>query len=202
MMGDETSVVAAPDEDAPYYAYKPSLMGAAWEFWLRPAGLGWRTGGYEGEIPYRDIQSVRLSYRPMTMQTRRFVTILPAARAPRLVIASSSWRSMVEHANQLEGYSAFVRALHERLACAGSTATFRAGLPAPIYWAGLAAFLVIAVTTVALAVRALMLGEWVAAALIGAFVGVFAWHSGGFFDRNRPRDYRPDAVPVKLVPSK
>jgi hypothetical protein len=109
---------------------------------------------------------------------------------------------MVEHANQLEGYSAFVRALHERLACAGSTATFRAGLPAPIYWPGLAAFLVIAVTTVALAVRALMLGEWTAAALIGAFAGVFVWHSGGFFDRNRPRDYRPDAMPDKLVPSK
>ena len=47
-----------------------------------------------------------------------------------------------------------------------------------------------------------MLGEWTAAALIGAFVALFAWHSGGFFDRNRPRDYRPNALPDKLVPSK
>ena len=199
MTGDETNA-PVPDDDAPYYAYKPSLMGAPWEFWLRPATLAWRTGRHEGEIPYRDILSVRLTYRPMTMQTRRFVTMIRSASGPRLVIASSSWRSMVEHANQLEAYSAFVRALNERLAKAGSAARFQAGLPAPLYWPGLAAFLVIAVTTAALVVRALVLGEWTAAALIGGFLALFAWHSGGFFDRNRPRDYRPDVPPEKLVP--
>ena len=197
----EAGNLSGAGEEAPHYAFKPSLMGAPWEFWLRPHALAWRTGMHEGEIPYRDITSVRLTYRPMTMQTRRFVAMIRSAGGPRLVIASSSWRSMVEHANQIGAYSAFMRALHQRLADRGGGAVrFQAGLPAPLYWPGLAAFLVIAGTTAALAVRALILGEWAAAALIGGFVALFAWHSGGFFDRNRPRTYRPDALPDKLVP--
>jgi hypothetical protein len=190
------------DEGAPYYAYKPSLMGAPWEYWLRPQGLAWRSGRFEGEIPYRDIVSVRLAYRPLTLQTRRFVTMIRSTSGPRLVIASSSWRSMVEHGNQLADYSAFVRALHRRLVETGGAAQFRAGLPALLYWPGFAAFLAIALTTVGLAGRALLVGEWAAALLIGCFIGLFIWQSGGFFDRNLPRTYRPDAPPDKLLPPK
>ena len=34
--------------DDPLYSYKPSLMGAAWEFRLRPDVLEWRMGRHEG----------------------------------------------------------------------------------------------------------------------------------------------------------
>ena len=114
MMGDEMSA-PVPDQD-------DAVLGDAVQAVADGGGVGvlrcGRRGslaaraGTQGEIPYRDIQSVRLSYRPMSMQTRRFVTMIWAPGAPSLVIASSSWRSMVEHGDQIEGYSAFVRALH------------------------------------------------------------------------------------------
>ena len=89
------------------------------------------------------------------------------------------------------------------IAKSGGAAEFRAGLPALLYWPGLLAFLAISRSRrLALAVRALLVGEWAAAALIGGFFALFVWQSGGFFDRNRPGDYRPDAVPEKLVPPK
>lgn len=192
----------APEEQQPYYSYKPSLVGAPWEFWLRPKGVAWRVGRQEGETAYRDISSVRLSYRPMTMQTHRFLTEIRSAGGPRLIISSSSWRNMVEQGNQLDSYSVFVRDLHARIAKSGGAAQFRAGVPALLYWPGLLAFLAISLATAGLAVRALLVDEWAAAALIGGFFALFVWQSGTFFDRNRPGDYRPDAVPDKLAPPK
>ncbi len=201
MTADDTGP-SALQENEPYYSYKKSLVGAPWEFWLRPNGLAWRVGRYSGETRYRDITSVRLSYRPITMQTRRFVAEIRSEGGPRLLISSSSWRSMVEQGSQLEPYSAFVRELHARIAKSAGAAKFRAGVPGLLYWPGLAAFLAISVATLSLAVRALLAGEWAAAALIGAFFAMFVWQSGGFFDRNRPGAYRPDALPEKLVPPK
>jgi hypothetical protein len=200
MTPDETNPSVPPG--SPYYGYKPSLLGAPWEFWLQPDGLGWRAGRYEGVTPYRDITSVRLSYRPTTLQTRRFITEIRAKGGPRLTISSTSARSLVEQSNQIETYSAFVRDLHARIARSGGAAQFRAGFPALLYWPGLVAFLTISLATVALAMRALVAGEWAAVALIGCFLGLFVWQSGGFFDRNRPREYRPDAIPDKLLPLK
>jgi hypothetical protein len=109
---------------------------------------------------------------------------------------------MVEQGSQLETYSVFVRELHARIAKSGGAAEFSAGLPALLYWPGLAAFLAISVATLGLGVRALLVGEWAAAALIVGFFALFAWQSGSFFDRNRPGEYRPDALPEKLVPPK
>ena len=106
-----------------------------------PTASAWRVGRLEGETPYRDIASVRLSYRPITMQTRRFVTEIRSKGGPRLMISSTSWRSLVEQGSQLESYSVFVRDLHARIAKSGGAAEFRAGLPALLYWPGLLAFL-------------------------------------------------------------
>src|SRR5438105_15798371 len=87
--------VAGPGDDLAY-SYKPSLMGAAWEFRLRRDALEWRAGRHQGSAPYGRIVRVRLSFRPVTMQTRRFVTEIWPDQGPRLSIASTSWRSMVE----------------------------------------------------------------------------------------------------------
>ena len=139
---------ATPDDQArppasgedPVYIHKPSLMGAPWELRLRPEALEWRTGRHEGRIPYGRVTRVRLSFRPVTMQTRRFIAEVWSAGGPRLSIASTSWRSMVEQASQDQAYGAFVRELHRRIAAAGVTPAFDCGSPALLYWPGLAVF--------------------------------------------------------------
>ena len=203
-MPDETTPDAAPSaagqEAGQEYVYKPSLMGAAWELSLEPDALAWRTGGHQGRIPYGRITRVRLSFRPVTMQTRRFVTEIWWADGPRLVIASSSWRSLVEQEAQDRPYGAFVRALHRRLAAAGTTAAFETGSPAVLYWPGLAMFVGVAVALAAITARAMQTEAYAGAALVGGLLALFLWQSGMYFRRNRPGRYHPDELPKELVP--
>jgi hypothetical protein len=184
----------------PAYVHKPSLMGAPFELWLRPDALEWRAGRSGGRIPYARVTRVRLSFRPVTMQTRRFVTDVWWSGGPRLTIASTSWRSLIEQATQDRAYGAFVRELNARLAAAGAAASFETGTPAVLYWPGLAVFAAVVLVLAALAVHALATGAWAAALLVGGFLGLFLWQSGGYFRRNRPGRYRPDAPPRELVP--
>ena len=200
---------ATPDDQAlppdsgedPVYIHKPSLMGAPWELRLRPEALEWRTGRHEGRIPYGRVTRVRLSFRPVTMQTRRFIAEVWSAGGPRLSIASTSWRSMVEQASQDQAYGAFVRELHRRIAAAGVTPAYDCGSPALLYWPGLAVFVGVVVGFAALIVRALDTGAYSGAAVVGAFFALFVWQSGTYFWRNRPGHYRPDALPTELVPN-
>jgi hypothetical protein len=186
--------------DGPAYTYKPSLMGAAWEFRLGPAALEWHAGRHRGRFPYAGIARVRLSYRPVTMQTRRFVAEISPAGGPKLSIASTTWRSMVEQTAQDQAYGAFIRELHRRMAAAGSAASLEIGLPPMLYWPGLVVFAGAALALAALTVRALQIGELAGAAFVGGFFALFVWQSGNYFRRNRPRRYRGDELPRDLVP--
>ena len=198
-MTDDNDPQAGAGDD-PVYSYKPSLMAAPWELRLKGDALTWRAGRHEGRVPYGRIARVRLSFRPATMQTRRFVTELWPADGRRLSIPSTSWRSMVEQTPQDQAYGDFIRELHRRLAAGGCAATLETGLPAMLYWPGLAAFAAVALALVALIVRALEVGELAGAAFVGGFLGLLIWQSGTFFRRNRPGRYRPEALPRELVP--
>jgi hypothetical protein len=196
-MQDGTDVT---EPDAPAYAYKPSLMGAPWEFRLAPDALEWRIGRHQGRTPYTRIARVRLSFRPVTMQTRRFVTEIWPVDGPRLVIASSSWKSIVEQEGRDQAYGAFIRELHRRIAASGARVTFEAGSPPILYWLGLAVFVIVTLGLAVLTVRALQSGAWAAAAIIGGMLCLFVWQSGNYFRRNSPGSYRPEALPEQLVP--
>jgi hypothetical protein len=198
-MPDDATRRCDPAAD-PVYIHKPSLMGAPWELRLRPEALEWRTGRHEGRIPYARVTRVRLSFRPVTMQTRRFLAEVWSAGGPRLSIASTSWRSMVEQAAQDQAYGAFMRELHRRIAAAGAAPAFDRGSPALLYWPGLAVFVGVVAGFAVLIGQALDIGAYGGAAVVGAFFALFAWQGGTYFRRNRPGRYRPDALPADLVP--
>ena len=197
MTGDDLD---ADDAGQPRYSFRPSAFGAPREFRLLDGGLAWEIGRRSGVVPFDRIQRVRMSYRPATMQTHRFVTEIWSAEVPRLDIVSSSWKSMVEQADQGDRYRAFAIELHDRLAGAGRNIRFEAGVNPLLYWPGLAVFAVAAVGFAALTVRALESEAGFAALLIGAFLLLFLWQAGNIFYRNRPSAYRPDALPPLLLP--
>jgi hypothetical protein len=199
-MSARSPLPASASDGDPVYVYKPSLLGAPWEFRLTPDALEWQAGRRRGRIPYARIARIRLSFRPVTMQTRRFVTEIWWPGGPRLSIASSSWRSPLEQVAQDRDYGAFVRALNVRVAGAGANASFETGVPAVLYWPGLAVFVAVAVALTVLTVRALAAEAFTGAALVAAFFALFIWQSGAYFRRNRPGRYRPDAPPPELVP--
>ena len=182
------------------YAYKPSLLGAVWQFRLAPDAIEWDGGNRSGRIPYGDIRRLRLSFRPVTMQTYRFLAEIWAVGAPKLQFASSSWRSMVDQERHDAAYSSFVVELHRRLAAAGADATFEGGSPAFLYWPGLVMFGGVSIALAALTVRGLQAQAWVGTAIVAGFLGLFLWQAGTFFQRNRPGAYRPEAVPRRLLP--
>jgi hypothetical protein len=188
------------DTPDPTYTFKPSLIGGWCEFTLKPDGLHWQMGARGGRIRYERIRAVRLSYRPVTMQSRRFVTEIWSTDNPKIQIISVSWRSVVEQARQDGAYSAFVTELHRRLAASGSAAQFTTGLPVVSYWFGVVIFVAVLISMAVMIVRTLKLGQWSTSAIIAAIFAVFALQLGNYFRRNRPSRYRPDVIPREVLP--
>lgn len=192
--------IGEDDTPDPSYAFKPSLIGAPCEFKLKPDGLHWQMGVRKGRVRYERIRAVRLSYRPVTMQSRRFVTEIWSTDNPKIQIISVSWRSIVEQERQDVAYVAFITELHRRLVAEKSEAQFTTGLPVASYWLGVLVFAVVMVTIAAMTVKALRLEQWSAGAIIAAVLAAFAWQIGNYFRRNRPVHYRPEAPPREVLP--
>src|SRR5258708_21276553 len=89
-----------------HYAYKASLIGSAHQFELTEQGLSWHVAGRTGLWPYADIAAVRLSYRPVSMQSHRFRADISNADGARLAILSTSWQTAALMAPQDRDYRA------------------------------------------------------------------------------------------------
>jgi len=187
-------------ENVVTYAYRPTVMGATREFKLSEDGIDWFAGVTSGHIPYRNIRRIRMSYRPTGMQSHRFLSELWGEGAPKLRIASSSWKSMVEQERLDPSYSLFVRELHRRISDAAPSARYEQGHSPLIYWPSLAVFVAVALGLAALVTHALQASAYGGAAFIGAFFALYLWHSTNFLWRNRPRIYGRDALPKDVMP--
>ena len=182
------------------YAYKASLIGSAHRFELTDAGLGWHIGGKSGVWPYAGISEIRLSYRPVSMQSRRFRADIGNKDGGRIAILSTSWQSAALMAPQDQDYRVFITALHARLAQAGSQASLAGGLKPRIYAAALLLLALVAIAMLGLLVRALATGEFAGALFLVGFAALFAWQVGGFVRRNRPLAYSFEHLPKALLP--
>jgi len=191
-----------PQDHAPAarYAYKASLIGAAHQFELTEQGLRWRIAGRSGVWPYPDIATVRLSYRPVSMQARRFRADIGNADGGRIAIVSTSWQSAALMVPQDRDYLDFIRELHARMAKAGSRAALTGGLGRWVYAAALACMALLAVAMSGLLLRSIGTGEWAGALFLLGFAALFAWQVGGFVTRNRPLAYTFDHLPTALLP--
>jgi hypothetical protein len=181
------------------YSYKSSVISAPFEFRLTSDALAWGKGGMTGHTLYRQIRRVRLSFRPLTMQNHRFVAEL-WTDGPKLTIASTSWKSMVEHERLDARYRAFVTELCGRIGAVGGQTLFQTGSPAILYWTGVIVFAGASLALASLIVQALQIGAWGGAAFVAAFFALFLWQAGTFFRRNRPGVFRPEAVPELVLP--
>jgi hypothetical protein len=182
------------------YAYKASLIGSAHEFELTDGGLSWRVGSRSGVWPYGDIASVRLSFRPVSMQARRFRADIENAGGGRIAILSTTWQTVSLMAPQDHGYRAFMIELHRRMNGAGSKAELIGGIGPKTYAAALVLLALLAIAMTGLLVRALATFEFTGALFLVGFAVLFTWQIGGFVKRNRPRGYSFDALPDALLP--
>ena len=182
------------------YAYKASLVGAAHRFELTGEGLSWRIAGKSGVWPYAAISGVRLSYRPVSMQSRRFRADIDGRDRGRIGLLSTSWQTSVLMSPQDQDYRAFIVALHRRMAQAGSNAVLSGGLKPGLYIAALGLLALVAVAMTGLLVRAVVTGELAGILFLIGFAALFAWQVGGFVRRNRPQTYTFEHLPEGLLP--
>ena len=182
------------------YAYKASLISSAQQFELTDAGLSWRIGSRSGVWPYAEIASIRLSYRPMTMQARRFRADIKRRGGGRIAIVSTSWQTVTLMTPQDQGYRAFITELHRRMKAAGSKASLAGGIGTATYGAAVVMLALLAIAMVGLLVRALATSEFTGALFLVGIAIWFAWTIGGFIKRNRPRRYTFDELPETLLP--
>jgi hypothetical protein len=193
--------IDTPNEAAPIsYAYKASLVGAAHRFELTGEGLSWRIAGKSGVWPYAAIAGVRLSYRPVSMQSRRFRADIDGADRGRIALLSTSWQTSVLISPQDHDYRVFIVTLHRRMAEAGSNAVLTGGLKPRLYIAALVLLALVAVAMTGLLVRAIMTGELAGILFLLGFAALFGWQVGGFVRRNRPQSYTFDHLPEALLP--
>ena len=190
----------ADDSRSIGYAYKASLIGAAQQFELTGDGLSFRFAGRSGLWRYADIAAIRLSYRPVSMQSRRFRADLHHVDGGRLVILSTSWQTAALMAPQDASYRDFIIALHARMAAAESRAALSGGLGPTVYAAVLVFLALVGLAMGGLLVRSLAVGEFAGALFIAGFAALFAWQVGGFIRRNRPLAYDFDHLPQPLLP--
>jgi hypothetical protein len=193
---------ATSGEGAPEtrYAYKASLIGSAHQFELTDAGLSWRIAGRAGVWAYAEIAEIRLSYRPVSMQSRRFRADITKAGGGRIAVLSTTWQTAALMAPQDHGYRAFMVALHRRLRDAGSNTALIGGIGTKTYAAALVLLTLLAIAMAGLLLRALTIGEWWGALFLVGFAALFTWQIGGFVKRNRPRSYGFDGLPAALLP--
>lgn len=182
------------------YAYKASLISSAQQFELTDAGLSWRIGRRSGVWPYADIASIRLSYRPMSMQARRFRADIARAGGGRIAILSTSWQTVTLMTPQDQDYRAFITELHRRMKAAGSKASLTGGIGVVTYAAAVTMLALLAIAMIGLLVRALATSEFTGALFLVGIAIWFAWTIGGFIKRNRPRRYSFDALSEILLP--
>jgi hypothetical protein len=182
------------------YAYKASLIGAAHQFELTDGGLSWRFAGRAGTWAYAKIAAVSLSYRPVSMQARRFRADVRHESGARLVILSTSWQTAALMAPQDHSYRVFITELHARMAKAGSRATLAGGLGRKAYAAGLVLVAMVTMLMAVLLLRAMLTGEFAGALFLAGFAALFGWQVGGFIRRNRPLIYKFDHIPEALLP--
>jgi hypothetical protein len=182
------------------YTYKASLIGSAHRFELTEDRLAWHIGGRSGLWPYTDIAAIRLSYRPISMQPRRFRADIYHVSGARIAVLSTTWTTVTLMAPQDRDYRAFITQLHRRLNEAGSEAELVGGLRPVLYHAAVAVLAIVAVAISGLLIRALSTGEWAGALFLIGFAALFWWQIGGFVTRNRPQRYTFDVLPEELLP--
>jgi hypothetical protein len=186
--------------DGPSYSYRASAMGAPRVFRLSGQSLEWDTGRRSGRVELRRITNVRMSYRPVTMQSQRFVTEIWSPESPRLTIISTSVKGLFEQVRLDQDYRNFILEFHARAAAAGGATRFVSGIHPLMFGVGLLLFIGAGLGVMGLIVRAIQADALFGALLIGVFLAFLVWHASNFFYRNRPARYRPDMPPEKLLP--
>ncbi len=182
------------------YTHNPRPVGGPVSFALQGDRLVVDTGRKVQEVRLGAVESVRLTYEPGRVAQRAFRTRVVLRDGKALTFTSLDWRSFIEARELTAEYRGFTQALCAAVAEANPAARFMAGKP---QWLWLATAIVAAASLLVMAYliwQALRMGS-AGVALIGALLAVVGiWQIEPMIRLNKPRSFRPEAVPGELMP--
>lgn len=184
----------------PTYSYKPRLMGPSYDFRLTREALDWQIGSRSGRVAFPMIRRIRLGYKPTNLATARFIAEIWPANSPKLLLGSTSAKSIIDLAAHNDEYRAFVNELHRRIAATNSECVFEGGFPAWRWWPAAIIGVLALAGIIYVAFKGIVSGHLFAAIVIVVTGLWFAWQIWNIVMRNRPRRYSPDAIPEDLLP--
>ena len=151
------------------------------------------------ELPLRDVEQVRLTYEPGRLLRGFYKAAVRLKDGRSVSLGSVSWSSMISTTDQAPAYGTFVAALIAAIGQASPRARLEAGKPRLVWGATAAISAALAIAVVFTAARSLSHGSPIGALVPLALGGVMAWQMAPVIWLNRPRPFRPDALPANLL---
>ncbi|MFN0264409.1 hypothetical protein ACKTEK_11080 [Tepidamorphus sp. 3E244] len=174
------------------YSQRFNILARPTTYLLEDEALVWRDdAGRAGEVAYRDIRGVRLSSWPDASVGPVVYAVLTRKHGKPLKLSNRSYVSLGNFDAQHLTYTAFMKALHAKLASHGGAVNYRlgstnAGLVATAIFS-IALFVFICGTIYAVFAEGSVLGTVIAAAIMLGFVPLLV----RFLLASRQRTYSP-----------
>jgi hypothetical protein len=190
------------DEDGIDYGFRAHAFARDRVFRLTEDALVWQDedGPIDG-VYYDDIAEIRLAYVPTRVARNRYRMQVIFRQGGMVELFNTHYAGFADFEERNAEYSAFVKALHHRLAERGAATVYRKG-SSPAAYAGNVALTVFIFAMLALAfVLLLNFGVvWIAVAKLGIIL-FFVPTLIRFIRRARPATYDPRALPAGALPT-
>jgi hypothetical protein len=169
-------------------------------FELREDRVAIEQGSRKGDFLFSEIAMIRLMYKPKNTTNEGYQTKIYRRDRKTASFTNLSWKSLVDVDRQDEAYSLFLRKMITAAAGANPSIVLMAGLPGWMHML-VTVFAVASVAALAaVTVQAMLQGGWPIALLTAALASYFTWWAMRYVGRNRPRAFRPDAIPAHVLP--
>jgi hypothetical protein len=184
----------------PTYSCRLQPLQPEYVFTLTSEALVVERAGKTTRAPYRDIESVRLSFLPRGFYVTGFRTAIRAPGARTIKFDDASFSTGFLQERQSRAYRVFTLDLLERVRRANPRAALIGGRPLWIQVVTAMFGVALGVALAALTARSIGMGHWGSAAMFAAFGAAFCAWTWFYIARNRARDMRADGVPEDLLP--
>ena len=174
---------------------------AATRTWdLDPTGINWRDdNGESGRIAYGAISNVRLRFEPSRAERRRFVMRFQANR--EYIISNINYRGVANFVDQSGQFRNFVTAFHDNLQRVNPDVSYQSGSTKGAYLGNWVLTLFVLAMLFAAGLFFISIGMvWIAALKLVIIV----FYLPTLFRSlviNRPGTYRPNNIPVDILPA-
>lgn len=165
-------------------------------------GLRMSVGGKTREFPFADIGAVALDFAPTRFQRNRFRMRIYPKSGGTIEITNESYEGPASFSAHDADYVRFAEALHGAILASGVPAEFRSGNSTAGYLVNIA--IVVGTAALLYSVLPLLVAGYGPVGIVGVKLLVIAfmlptlWR---YMKRNRPKTYRPDAIPATALPA-